>query len=85
VTRAGRRGRAATTTGEAARPAGGPTLDAEVAERDVETMLTHVAEDLIRTVRHPDVVGLRRVLIAEQPLHRSSRELAIGHGGRHGP
>ena len=53
----------------AERSSGAPTLDAEVAERDLETMLTHVAEDLIRTVRHPDVVGLRRVLIAEQPRH----------------
>ncbi len=53
----------------AQRSSGAPTLDAEVAERDLETMLTHVAEDLIRTVRHPDVVGLRRVLIAEQPRH----------------
>jgi TetR/AcrR family transcriptional repressor of mexJK operon len=53
----------------AERSSGAPTLDAEVAEADLETVLVHVAEDLIRTVRHPDVVGLRRVLIAEQPRH----------------
>ena len=53
----------------AARSRGAPTLDAEVPEPALATMLCRVAEDLIRTVRHPDVVGLRRVLIAEQPRH----------------
>lgn len=51
------------------RSSGAPVLDAEVNERDLETVLTRVAEDLIHTVRHPDVVRLRRVLIAEQPRH----------------
>ena len=53
----------------AERSSGAPTLDANVAQRDLEQVLCHVAEDLIRTVRHRDVVGLRRVLIAEQPRH----------------
>ena len=53
----------------AERSSGAPTLDTDVAEPDLETVLSGVAEDLIRTVRHPDVVGLRRVLIAEQPRH----------------
>ena len=70
----------------AERSSGAPVLDAEVTERDLETVLTHVAEDLIHTVRHPDVVGLRRVLIAEQPRPPGARrEVAIGHRGGHGP
>lgn len=53
----------------AERSKGAPVLDASVDESGLEAALVRVAEDLARTVRHADVVGLRRVLIAEQPRH----------------
>jgi AcrR family transcriptional regulator len=46
---------------------GGPALDAEVAPSQLRASLTAIAVDLIETVQDPDVAGLRRVLVAEQP------------------
>jgi TetR/AcrR family transcriptional repressor of mexJK operon len=52
-----------------ARSAAGPRLEAGSDPDEFSETLTAVAVDLVETVRDPEVVGLRRVLIAEQPRH----------------
>lgn len=52
-----------------ARSAQGPRLEVGSEPREFSETLTAVAVDLVETVRDPEVVGLRRVLIAEQPRH----------------
>lgn len=51
----------------AERSAGGPELDADLEANTLAEALTSIAVDLVETVQDPDVVGLRRVLVAEQP------------------
>ncbi len=51
------------------RSAAGPPLDAAIPEDELAVSLRAIAADIVRTVRHTDVVGIRRVLIAEQPRH----------------
>jgi TetR/AcrR family transcriptional repressor of mexJK operon len=51
------------------RSAAGPRLEAGADPDEFSETLTAVAIDLVETVRDPEVVGLRRVLIAEQPRH----------------
>jgi TetR/AcrR family transcriptional regulator, mexJK operon transcriptional repressor len=46
---------------------GGPALDADVEPSELQESLTAIAVDLIETVQDPEVAGLRRVLVAEQP------------------
>jgi TetR/AcrR family transcriptional repressor of mexJK operon len=52
-----------------ARSAAGARLDAGSDPDGLSETLMAVAVDLVETVRDPEVVGLRRVLIAEQPRH----------------
>ncbi|KHL17093.1 AcrR family transcriptional regulator [Mumia flava] len=51
------------------RSAAGPPLDADVKASRLQDALVAIAADIVATVQDPDVVGLRRVLIAEQPRH----------------
>ena len=51
------------------RSAAGPPLDATIPGHELPDALQAIAADSVTTVRHPDVVGIRRVLIAEQPRH----------------
>jgi TetR/AcrR family transcriptional repressor of mexJK operon len=51
----------------AERSATGPALDPDVEEAALQAALTSIAVDLVETVQDPEVVGLRRVLVAEQP------------------
>lgn len=51
------------------RSATGPRLEPGSDPGEFSESLTAVAVDLVETVRDPEVVGLRRVLIAEQPRH----------------
>lgn len=49
------------------RSATGPLLDATVGASELPDALRDLGTDVVSTVRHPDVIGIRRVLIAEQP------------------
>ena len=51
----------------AERSTSGPSLDADIEESALERALISIAVDLIETVQDAEVVGLRRVLVAEQP------------------
>jgi TetR/AcrR family transcriptional repressor of mexJK operon len=51
--------------------ASGPALNGEVEQTNFQDSLTAIATDIVETVRDPVVVGMRRVLIAEQPRHPS--------------
>jgi TetR/AcrR family transcriptional repressor of mexJK operon len=53
----------------AQRSAGAPPLDAGIDESDLRGALQAIALDLVETVQSPEIVGLRRVLIAEQTRH----------------
>jgi TetR/AcrR family transcriptional repressor of mexJK operon len=57
------------TTVVTERSSRGPALDADVDAPMLRQALTAVAVDIIETVQDPEIVGLRRVLIAEQPRH----------------
>ena len=46
-----------------------PSLDGDVDEAELVDTLMAIAVDLVETVQDPEVVGLRRVLVAEQPRH----------------
>lgn len=52
-----------------ARSAGGRRLEVGPAPRDLAVTLTAIATELVETVRAPEVVGFRRVLVQEQPRH----------------
>lgn len=52
-----------------ARSSAGPRLEVGSDQRELSETLEAVAADLVETVRDPEVVGLRRVLTAEQPRH----------------
>jgi TetR/AcrR family transcriptional repressor of mexJK operon len=51
----------------AERSGSGPALDADIDEAGLDEALTAIAADLVETVQDAEVVGLRRVLVAEQP------------------
>lgn len=53
----------------AARSSAGPRLEVGSDRHEFSETLEAVAADLVETVRDREVVGLRRVLIAEQPRH----------------
>ncbi|WP_307785391.1 TetR/AcrR family transcriptional regulator [Microbacterium hibisci] len=55
----------------AQRTEGGPPLDSDVGAAKLRAAMIASATDLVETVRDPVVIGLRRVLIAEQPRHPS--------------
>ena len=49
-----------------------PSLDGDVDEAELVDTLMAIAVDLVETVQDPEVVGLRRVLVAEQPRRPGS-------------
>jgi len=51
------------------RSASGPPLDVTIPGDKLAEALRAIAADIVSTVQHPDVVGIRRVLIAEQARH----------------
>lgn len=53
----------------AERASRGPALDASVDASAVEQTLVDIGADLVETVEDEEIIGLRRILIAEQPRH----------------
>jgi TetR/AcrR family transcriptional repressor of mexJK operon len=52
-----------------ARSAAGHRLEVGPNPREFATTLTAIATELVETVRDPEVIGFRRVLVQEQPRH----------------
>lgn len=59
----------------AGRSTGGPPLDPTVDVSELHDALTAIGVDLVQTALDPEVLALRRIMIAEQPRHPLFAEL----------